>query len=168
LVVSTALHGSQDLFEVPPYTPALWAGGLGQPHRRENHQPLCRTPFHERYPWSQSGSARVLRDREEQGVCLTGIVSIALDDAIKRCVAVLVDFPSLHVGRIELGAIPKLPRAQILGDFADASPDVIPAEANRMSFRADTSQCDMDVRVLGVVVRRRNPFERRPKICFHL
>jgi hypothetical protein len=38
-------------------------------------------------------------------------VGIALDSAIKRCVAVLVDFPSLRVGRIELGAIPKLARA---------------------------------------------------------
>ena len=85
--------------------------GLGQPHRFKNHQPLCRTPFRKRHPWTQSGSARVLRHCEEWGVRLSGIVGIALDSAIKRCVAVLVDFPSLRVGRIELRAIPKLASA---------------------------------------------------------
>jgi hypothetical protein len=111
LVVSTALHGSQDILEVPPYTPALWTRGLGQPHRFKNHQPLRRTPFRKRYPWTQSGSARVFCDHEEWGVWLAGIVGIALDNAIKRGIAVLVAFPSLCISRIELGAIPKLSRA---------------------------------------------------------
>jgi hypothetical protein len=81
---------------------------------------------------------------------------------------VLVDFPSLRGGRIELGTIPKLARAQILGDFADALPDAIPAETNRSSFRSDTSQSNMNVRVLGVIVRDRDPFERRAEVSLHL
>ena len=111
LVVSIALHGSQDIFEVPPYTPSLCAFSLGQPHRFKSHQPLRRPPFRKRHPRTLSGSARVLRDCKEPGVWLTSIIGIALDTAIKRCVAVLVDFPSLRVGRVELSAIPKLPSA---------------------------------------------------------
>jgi hypothetical protein len=83
LVVSGSLHGSQNVFEVPPNTPSLWTARLGQPHRCENHQPFRRPPFHKRRCRTDSGSARVLRDREELRDWLAGIVCIALDDAIK-------------------------------------------------------------------------------------
>jgi hypothetical protein len=83
LVISTALHGSQNIFEVSSDAPALRAGGLGEPHRFENHQPLSRTPFCKRYPWPQACSAWVLRDREKWGRWLAAIVGIALDNAIK-------------------------------------------------------------------------------------
>jgi hypothetical protein len=45
---------------------------------------------------------------QEWGVWLASIIGIALNNAIKPCLAVLVDFPTLCFRSIELGAIPEL------------------------------------------------------------
>ena len=87
--------------------------------------------------------------------------------SIERRVAVLMYFPALRNGCIQLRAIPKLAGTEILCDFADALADVVSAEANRSSLRADASQSKMNVRVLGVVVGYRHPFERRAEVPLH-
>src|ERR1700680_917677 len=56
---------------------------------------------------------------------------------------------------------------RFLRNFADARFDVIPIKTERPSFRTDPTECDMHMRVLGVVVRHRDPFERGPKVLLH-
>ena len=63
--------------------------------------------------------------------------------------------------------VPKLACAKILSDFADTLPDVIPAEAQRSSPGADAAERHVNVRVLRVVVRNRDPFEWSSEILLH-
>jgi hypothetical protein len=65
LTVSTSLHGSEYVYEVPSYPPSLRAGGLGQSDGFEQHQPFGCAPFDQRGAWAESGAAWVLVDREE-------------------------------------------------------------------------------------------------------
>jgi hypothetical protein len=51
----------------------------------------------------------------------------------------LMYFPALRNGGIELGAMSKLARAEILGDFADATSHVIPAEKKRAAVGTDAT-----------------------------
>ena len=75
--------------------------------------------------------------------------------------------PTLRRGGVELRTIPKLACAEILRDRADALPDVVPAEAKWVTFRADSSERHVNVRVFRVVVRNRHPFERSSEIPLH-
>ena len=93
--------------------------------------------------------------------------SVTLDGPVERSVAMLMYFPTLRHGGVELRTISKLACAEILSDFADALPDVVPAEAKRAAFRADSSERHVNVRVFRVVVRNRHPFERSSEIRLH-
>jgi hypothetical protein len=168
LTVSAALHGSEYVHEVPPYTPTFRAGGLGQSHGFEDHQPLGGAPLDQRCAWTESGSAWVLVDREERGLSAFGSFGIPLDDAVQRRVTMLMYLATLRIGGIEFGPIPKLAGAQILRDVADTLPNEVPAEAKRPIFRSYASQGNMNMRVLGIEVSRRDPFEARTKIGLHL
>jgi hypothetical protein len=53
------------------------------------------------------------------------------------------------------------------GDFAKALPNIVPAEPKRAGIHTDTSNRDVNVRVLSIVVRDRNPFERSQQIRLH-
>ena len=167
LTVGAALHGSEDGLEVPPHTPATWSGGLSQPHRFENRQPFRGVPFHERRTPARSNAAGIFRHREEWGVRRLGPVGIALDHAVERSVAVLMHFVALSRCGIQLRPMAKLPRTEILRDFADALLDVVAADPKRPSFRADSSERHMHVRVLRVEVGHGHPFERRSKVALH-
>ena len=168
LTVSAALHGSEYVHEVPPHTPSLRAGGLGQSDGFEDHQPLRCAPFDQRCAWTESRAAWVLVDREERGLSGFGSVSIPLDDAVKRRVTMLMYFATLRIGGIEFRPIPKLAGAQILRDVADTLPNEVPAETKRPTFRSYASQRNMNMRVLGIEVSRRYPFETRAEIGLHL
>ena len=167
LAVSASLHGSEYIREVPPYTPSLRVGGLGQSDGCEYHKPLRSTPFDQRCAWTESGTAWVLVDCEERGLGI-GSVSIPLDDAVKRSVTKLGYLETLRIGGVEFRPIPKLARAQILRDVADTLPNKVPAETKRPSFGSNASQRNMDMRVLGIEVSHRHPFETRAKIGLHL
>jgi hypothetical protein len=168
LTVSAALHGSENVHEVPPYTPTLRAGGLGQSHGFEDHQPLGGAPLNQRCAWAESGAAWVLVDRQERGFSVFGFVSIPLDNAVERRVTILMYFTTSRIGGIEFRPIPKLASAQILGDVADTLPNEVPAEAEGPTFRSYASKRNMNMRVLGIEMRRSYPFETRAEIGFHL
>ena len=168
LTVSAALHSSEYIHEVPPHTPRLRTGGLGQSDGFEDHQPLCGAPFDQRCAWTESGPAWVLVDLEERGLSAFGSVSISLDYAVKRRVAMLMYLATLRIGGIQFRPIPKLASAQILRDVADTLPNEVPAEAKGPTFPSHASQRNMDMRVLGIEMRRRYPFETRAEIGFHL
>src|ERR1700687_4673429 len=72
--------------------------------------------------------------------------------------------PTLGHRGVPLRAIPKLARTEIFSDFADALFDVIPVEAKRPSLRADSPERHVNVRVLCVVMRNRQPLERSAKV----
>ena len=80
----------------------------------------------------------------------------------------LVYLTTLRIGGIEFRPIPKLAGAQILRDVADTLPNEVPAETKRPTFRSYASQRNMNMRVLGIEVSRRYPFEPRTEIGLHL
>ena len=80
----------------------------------------------------------------------------------------LVYLATLRVGGIEFRPIPKLAGAQILRDVADNLPNKVPADTKRPTFRSYASQRNMNMRVLGIEMGRRYPFETRAKIGLHL
>jgi hypothetical protein len=168
LTVGAALHGSEYVHEVPPYTPSLWADRLCQSDGFEDHQPLGCASFDQRCAWTESGPAWVLVDLEERGLSAFGSVSISLDYAVKRRVAMLMYLATLRIGGIQFRPIPKLASAQILRDVADTLPNEVPAEAKGPTFRSYASQRNMNMRVLRIEVGRRYPFEARTKIGLHL
>jgi len=168
LTVSAALDGSEYVHEVPPYTPTLRAGGLGQSDGFEDHQPLGGAPLDQRCAWTESGAAWVFVDREERGFSVFGFVSIPLDDAVERRVTILMYFTTLRISGIEFRPIPKLASAQILRDVADTLPNEVPAETKRPTFRSYASQRNVNMRVLSIEMRRRYPFETRAEIGLHL
>jgi len=168
LTVSAALHGSEYVHEVPPHTPCLWTGGLGQSDGFEDHQPLGGAPFDQRCAWTESRAAWVLVDRQERGFSVFGFVSIPLDDAVKRRVTMLMHLTTLRVCGIEFRPVPKLASAQILRDVADTLPNKVPAETKRPTFRSYASQRNMNMRVLGIEMGRRYPFETCAEIGLHL
>jgi len=168
LTVSVALHGSEYVHEIPPYAPGLRAGGLGQSHGFEYHQPLSRAPFDQRCAWTKSRAAWVLVDRERRGLSGFGSVSIPLDDAVERRVTMLVYLATLRIGGIQFCPIPKLAGAQILRDVADTLPHEVPAETKRLTLCSYASQRNMNMRVLRIEVSHRYPFEPRTEIDLHL
>ena len=117
---------------------------------------------------SDSGSPAVDRHHhEERGDRIFNLFGVALDDPIERCIAVLVHLTTLGRGRIQLRAMPQLAGAEIFSYFADAQFDVIPAEIERATFRADSPERHMHMRVFGVVVGCRHPFERHAEVLLH-
>src|SRR5579871_3468307 len=168
LTVSAALHGSEYAHEVPPYTPTLRAGGLGQSHGFEDHQPLGGAPFDQQCDWTESRATWVLVDQEERGFSVFGVVSLPLDNAVERRVTILIYFTTLRICGIEFRPIPKLASAQILSNVADTLPNEVPAEAKRSTLRSYASQRNMNMRVLRIEVSRRYPFETRAEIGLHL
>jgi len=168
LTVSAALHGSEYVYEVPPHTPSLRTGGLGQSDGFKDHQSLCGAPFDQRCAWTESSAAWVRVGREERGLSGFGSVSIPLDDPVKRRITMLVYLATLRIGGIEFRPIPKLARAQILRDVANTLPNQVPAETKRPTFRSYASERDVNMRVLGIEVSRRYPFEPCTEIDLHL
>jgi hypothetical protein len=168
LTVSAPLHGSENAHEVPSYTPSLRAGGLDQSNGLEHHQPLRCAPFNQQRAWTESRPAWVLVDSEERRLIGFGSISTPLDDAIKRRITMLMYFATLRVGSIQFRPIPKLAGAQILRDVADTLLNKVPAEAKRPTFRSHASQRNMNMRVLGIEMGRRDPFETRAEIGLHL
>lgn len=168
LTVRAALHGSEYVHEVPPDTPSLRPGGLGQSHGFEDHQPLRCAPFDQRCARTEPRSAWILVNRKEGGLSGFGSVSIPLDDVVQRRVTMLMYFTTLRISGIEFRPVPKLASAQILRDAADTLPNEVPAEAKGPTFRSYASQRNMNMRVLGIEMRRRYPFETRAEIGLHL
>jgi hypothetical protein len=117
--------------------------------------------------WPETRSVRIFRDCQEQGANL-GLRRIALDDAVQRRIAHFVDFPTLRVSAIQLRARPKLARAQIFRDTADALPNEIAAETDWSPFRADASQCNMNMRVFGIKMGHCEPFEPHAEVPLNL
>src|ERR1700678_4496189 len=113
--------------------------------------------------WPETRSVRIFRDCQEQGVNL-GLRRIALDDAVQRRIAQFVDFPTLRVSGVQLRAIPKLARAQVFSGTADAFPNEIPAQTDWSPFCADASQCNMNMRVFGIEMGHREPFEPHAEV----
>lgn len=79
-----------------------------------------------------------------------------------------MDLTTLRFGGIKLCTKPELARTMIFRDLPDALADEIPAEPNLPSFRSNTSQCDMNMRVLGVEVSHGYPFQWHPQVRLHL
>ena len=80
----------------------------------------------------------------------------------------LVYLATLRIGGIEFRPIPKLAGAQILRDVADTLPHEVPAETKRLTLCSYASQRNMNMRVLGIEMGRRDPFEMRAEIGLHL
>src|ERR1700722_8268307 len=139
LTVSAALHGSEYVHEVPPYTPSLRAGGFGQSDGFKDHQPLRCAAFNQRRAWAESGTAWGLGDRKERRLSGFGFISIPLNDPIKGRITMLTYFATLRIGGIEFRPIPKLACAQVLLDLADPPPKKVPAETKRPTFRSYAS-----------------------------
>ena len=81
---------------------------------------------------------------------------------------VLLDFAPFGVHCIELGSVSELSRAVVLGDGPDAVLDVIARHFELLSARANTSNGNVNMWMLGIVVGDGNPFERCPEVLFHL
>jgi len=66
-----------------------------------------------------------------------------------------------------LCAVSELPRTQILSDAPNAMLHVFTFETERSAVLANPTQSDVNVRVIGIEVRYRNPFEVGIKIPCH-
>src|SRR5215831_8038786 len=71
----------------------------------------------------------------------------------------LVYLTSLRAGSIQLRAVFKLSRAEVLGNLAHSTLDEIPVKAQRMSTRVHSAQRYVDVRMFGVVVGNSDPLQ---------
>jgi hypothetical protein len=83
LSISDALHGLQNLFEIPPYMPRIRSRQFGEPHPLQNHQAGKDVP---RMPSGRFGQFRgcwILRNREIGRVrLLRALVRVTEDRAV--------------------------------------------------------------------------------------
>jgi hypothetical protein len=99
---------------------------------------------------------------------LLNSLGMLLDDAVERCVAILMHLATLRRDGIRFGAVSKLTRTEIFSDFANTPLNVASMEDQRSSIRADTSQSYMNMRVFCVEMCGRHPFECRVEVLLHV
>ena len=96
-----------------------------------------------------------------------GAVIAALQDAVERCVAVLKRFAALRLLSICRGAIAQGFGSDFFGASAQARANVFPRQAKRHSLLVHSSNSDVNVGMLGVVMDGGDPFELRAQVAFH-
>ena len=94
-------------------------------------------------------------------------VVAALQDAVERCVAVLKRFAALRLLRIRRGAIAQGFGGNFFGPLAHARADVFSWQAKRHSFVVHSSNSDVNVGMLGVVMDGGDPFELSTQVACH-
>ena len=87
-------------------------------------------------------------------------VLAAHDLALSRLVPVLVAIAAFCVGGVQLCAVSKLPREEILGDLTHSSLDEITVEAQCPPVPIHAPQRHVDMRMFCIVVRRRDPVQQ--------
>jgi hypothetical protein len=92
--------------------------------------------------------------------------SPAENRAVERCETFLVHFPPLGFGSIHAGAVPELVWPKVLRNGADAGFHLLRGRRITLPL-AGSSQCHMDVRVLGVEMGDGNSVERSPQIFLY-
>jgi hypothetical protein len=121
----------------------------------------------------KSRSTQIARDQSNWEVqrvrsIVFEIRPLAFNQPVERRVSLLIDFAALRFISIELGAISNLRGAKILGMLADSKADVVPFQAERFAPIIHPPDRDVHMRVTGIVMADRRPFECRPEIPFHL
>ena len=77
---------------------------------------------------------------------------------VQRCEAHVKNFPPLCLFRVHFGSVAELERTKLFSDRAYAMFNVVTVELERLTIGSYSAQCDMHMRVLGIVMGHGYPF----------
>ncbi len=87
--------------------------------------------------------------------------------AVERCESGLRDLAPFRLCRVELRSKPELPGAKMLGGAANSLLNVRSAHPQGGAIGFEAADHDVNMRVFGVVVLDRNPFEVGSEVLLH-
>ena len=168
LPIGRSLHRSKHLLGIAPHKPACSTGRFGQAHSVKDGEACGFVLGAQACRLAQSGLSRIPNNREIlRSEIRAGIRRFPHDPPVERCKSRLRDFAPFRLCRIEFRSIPELPGAQVLGHASNPLLDIFPAHAQGGAIASHAADHDMSVRVLGVVMLHRNPFEVGTEILLH-
>ena len=119
----------------------------------------CREP-------SQAWTRGVSCDPEFAGDSIPRLSS-RHDQPVQRCEALQWDLPAEHDSGILFSSVAKLHRGKMLRHRSKTISDVLPVELDLHAVGVDTSEGDVDVRMLRVEVCHGHPFQRCVEVGRH-
>src|SRR5579871_2472683 len=95
------------------------------------------------------------------------LVGLALERPVDLGPLLAPDHPLARLQHLGLKPRPELPRRELLTSRPDAFTQIVAVDLKRTPVLPDAANQQMDVRVVGVVMVDRDPFELRSEVLFH-
>jgi hypothetical protein len=168
LPVGRSLHGPENLFEIQAHAPGVYSRRFCEAHSAEHGEARSLVLRMKAGRLGQTGLNRIPHNSEVlRSQARADFLRISQELAVQRRKPLLGDFPPFCLRRVEFRPVANLASTQVLGDSSDSSLHVAPAQTQRLAAISDSSNDHVNMRVLGVVVLHRDPFEFRSEIVLH-
>ncbi len=169
LPVGGSLHSPENLFDIPAQAPRVRPRRFCQAHLAKHGEARNIMPRARPRHFAQPSLHRIPRHREVlRSEVRAGFARVLHEPPVDRGEPLLGNLAAFRLDPVQFRAIPNLARTQVRRNSPNALLHILAAQAQNLAAVSHSSNHHVNMRVLGVVVFSRNPFEVRSQILLHL